>query len=82
MSLEQGGIFMTAYEGNFHVLSRYDTRLVSTEEERIQLFVRGLTLELQVFFVHMTSAGKSFSEVKDYVKKWRGEVRWSSQVIG
>ncbi|XP_015057595.1 uncharacterized protein LOC107003844 [Solanum pennellii] len=42
---------------------QYDTRLVTTEEERIQLFVRGLTLELRVLSVHMTSAGKSFSEI-------------------
>ena len=33
------------------------------------LFIRGLNYELQVLFVHVTSTGKSFYEVKDYVKK-------------
>ena len=36
------------------------------------LFVRGLNYDLQVFSVYMTSAGKSFNEVTDYVKKVEG----------
>jgi len=45
---------------------------VTTEEERIRLFIKGLNSELQVIFVHMTSAGKSFNEVTDFVKKVEG----------
>ena len=57
------------YEVKFHALSRYATQLVTHEEERIRLFIRGLNSELQVLSVHMTSAGRSFNEVTDYVKK-------------
>ena len=35
MALEQGGMFVAAYEAKFHALSRYATQLVTTEEERI-----------------------------------------------
>jgi len=63
---------VAAYEAKFHVLSRYATQLVTTEQERIRLFIRGLNSELQVLFVHMTSAGRSFNEVTDYVKKVEG----------
>lgn len=42
MALERGGMYVAAYEAKFHVLSRYDTQLVTTEEERIRLFVKGL----------------------------------------
>ncbi|KAH0745921.1 hypothetical protein KY285_007578 [Solanum tuberosum] len=69
MASEQGGMSVAAYEAKFHALSRYATQLVTTEEERIWLFIRGLNSELQVLSVHMTSAGRSFNEVKDYVKK-------------
>ncbi|KAH0765510.1 hypothetical protein KY285_001381 [Solanum tuberosum] len=72
MALEQGGMTMAAYEAKFHVLSRYATQLVSTEEERIRLFIRGLNFELQVLSVHMTSARRSFNEVTNYVKKVEG----------
>jgi len=61
-----------AYEAKFQFLSRYSTQLVTTEEERIHLFVKGLNPELQVFSIHMTSACKSFNEVKDFVKKVEG----------
>ncbi|WMV27245.1 hypothetical protein MTR67_020630 [Solanum verrucosum] len=36
IDLEQGGMNVAAYEVKFHVLSRYATQLVTTEEERIQ----------------------------------------------
>ena len=71
-ALEQGGMTVAAYEAKFHALSRYATQLVTTEEERIRLFIRGLNSELQVLSVHMTSAGRSFNEVTDYVKKVEG----------
>ncbi|KAH0743175.1 hypothetical protein KY290_031168 [Solanum tuberosum] len=78
IALEQGGMSVAAYEAKFHALSRYATQLVTTEEERIRLFVKGLNYELQVLSVYMTSAGKSFSEVTDFVKKVEG-VRRDSQ---
>lgn len=36
----QGGMYVAAYEANFHELSRYATELVTIEEERIYLFIR------------------------------------------
>ncbi|WMV40989.1 hypothetical protein MTR67_034374 [Solanum verrucosum] len=62
MALEQGGMSVAAYEAKFHALSRYATKLVTTEEERIRLFIRGLNSELHVLSVHMTSAGRSINE--------------------
>ncbi|KAH0741272.1 hypothetical protein KY290_034315 [Solanum tuberosum] len=52
--------------------------LVTNEEDRIHLFVRELNSELQVLFVHMTSAGRNFNEVTNFVKKVK-EVRRDSQ---
>ena len=72
MDLEQGGMSVVAYEAKFYVLSRYSTQLVTTEEERIPLFIRGLKCELQVLRVHMTSLRKSFNEVTNYINKWSG----------
>ncbi|WMV33519.1 hypothetical protein MTR67_026904 [Solanum verrucosum] len=69
MVLEQGGMIVAAYEAKFHTLSRYATQLVTTVEERIWLFIRGLNSELQILYVHTTSAGKIFNEVTDYDKK-------------
>ncbi|WMV41337.1 hypothetical protein MTR67_034722 [Solanum verrucosum] len=62
MALEQGGMTLAAYEAKFHALSRYATQLVTTEEEGIRLFIRGLNSELLVLSVHMTSIGRSFNE--------------------
>ncbi|KAH0665419.1 hypothetical protein KY285_026625 [Solanum tuberosum] len=62
MALEQGGMSVAAYEAKFHALSRYATQLVTTEEERIRLFIKGLNSELQVLSIHMTSVGKNFNE--------------------
>ena len=56
----------------FHVLSRYATQLVTTEEERIRLVVKGLNSNLQIFSVHMTTSSKNFKEVTDFVKKVEG----------
>ncbi|KAH0764699.1 hypothetical protein KY285_000570 [Solanum tuberosum] len=57
----------------FHALflEKYATQLVTTEEERIRL-VKGLNPKLQVLSIHVTSAGKSFNEVIDVVKKVEG----------
>ena len=46
---------VAAYEAKFHALSRYVTLLVTIKKERIHLFIRGLSYELQVLSVHMTS---------------------------
>lgn len=72
MDMEQIGMAVDAYESNFHALSRYATQFVTTKEDRIRLFVKVLYLELQVLSVHMTSAGKSFNEVTNYVRKVEG----------
>ncbi|WMV08073.1 hypothetical protein MTR67_001458 [Solanum verrucosum] len=72
MALEQGGMCVVGYEAKFHGLSRYASQLVTSEEERIHLFVKGLNSELQVLYVHMTSARKSFNEVTYFVKKVEG----------
>ncbi|KAH0709266.1 hypothetical protein KY284_010693 [Solanum tuberosum] len=45
MALEQGGMTVASYEAKFHALSRYATQLVTTKEERIRLFVKGLDPE-------------------------------------
>ena len=39
MALEQGSMCVVDYEAKFHSLYRYATQLVTTEDERIQLFV-------------------------------------------
>ncbi|XP_069152782.1 uncharacterized protein [Solanum lycopersicum] len=48
MSLEQGGMYVAAYEAKFHALSRSATHLLTTKEERIRLSVKGINSELQV----------------------------------
>ncbi|XP_055824454.1 uncharacterized protein LOC129892981 [Solanum dulcamara] len=50
MALKQGNMTVSTYEVKFHTLSRYATHLVTTEEERIRLFMKGLNPELQVVF--------------------------------
>lgn len=42
---------------------------MTTNEKRIQLFIKGLNSELQVLSVHITTIGKHFNEVIDFVKK-------------
>ena len=59
---------MASYEAEFHSLSRYAKQLVTTKEEKIQLFITGLNFE-QVLCVHMTLEGRSFNEVINYVRK-------------
>lgn len=63
---------VSAFEAKFHALSHFSTQLLGTEKEIIRLYVKGLRNELQVLFMHMTSGGKSFNEVTDYVKKLKG----------
>lgn len=63
---------VASYEAKFHSLYHYATQWLGTEEERIWLCVKGLNTELQVLSIHMTSAKKSFNEVKDHMKKIEG----------
>lgn len=72
MALEQGNMYVAAYEAEFHALCRYSMHLVTTKEERVQFFIKGLDFELQILFVDMTYAGKSYNEVTDYFKKVEG----------
>lgn len=65
-------MLVVAYEVNFHALSHFTNQLVRTEEERICFFVKGLSSEIEVLLVHMTSTRKSFNDVTDYVKKLEG----------
>ena len=45
---------------------------MTTEEKGIHLFFKGLNLKLQVLSIRITSIGKFFDEVTDFVKKVEG----------
>ena len=49
MSLEQGGMFVASYEAKYHAFSIYATQLMTTEEERICLFSKGLILSYRYY---------------------------------
>lgn len=72
LALYQCGMSILFYEAMCHALLRYVMQLVTIEEERIRLFIRGLNFELQGLFVHMNFARNSFNEVTYYVKKVEG----------
>lgn len=72
MPLEQVATSVAAYESKLNALSRYSSQLMTTEEERICLFIWGLNFELEVLYFHMISAGRSFNKVTNYVKKVEG----------
>lgn len=78
MSLDQGCIDVTTYEVKFLSFSRYAMQLVTIEEERICLFIKGINSEFFVLFDHMNSEGKIFNEVTNLVKKVK-EVRQDCQ---
>ena len=46
LALEQGDILVAAYEAKFHALSHHSTQLLTTEEKRIWLYVKGLNDDL------------------------------------
>ena len=48
-TLDQCGMFVNAYEVNFHVLSKYVTQLVTIEEERIHIFNRDRILSSKYY---------------------------------
>lgn len=60
---------IASYEAKLYAFSRYATLFVTTEEERVPLFVKEFNLELYVLSVHMTSSSKIFNKVTDFVKK-------------
>ena len=63
---------MAAYDNKFHVLSRYTTQLVTTEEERIQLCIRGLSSEVQYFLFIRLLHGVALIKWKIMRRKLRG----------
>ena len=75
MALKQHSMFVASYEAKFHALCRYVTQFVTTEKERIHLFVKGLDFKVQVLSFHIIYAGKTFNQVSDYVKKVEGVKR-------
>lgn len=72
MVLEQGSMYVAAYEAKFHALCRYAKMCVTMEHKRIQLFITVFGYEVQVLSMHMTSVVRSFNEVIDYFNKVRG----------
>lgn len=65
-------MLVETYKAKLHTLSFYATQLLTTEEERSYFLIKGLNYDLQVLFLYMTSAGKGFNEVSDYVKNLDG----------
>lgn len=53
-------------------MSGYDSKLVTTEENKIQLFVMNLNSKLQILSVHMTAEEKSFNQVTYFGKTVEG----------
>ena len=72
LSLEQGRMFVTAYEAKFRALSRYATQLYFSPQERILRFVKGLRSDLRISALQVAAAAKSFQEVVDFVIEVEG----------
>lgn len=70
--LAHGDILVAAYAAKFHMLSHYATQMLTSKEERIMLYIKGMIYDLQVLCLYMTSAGKGFNKVSNYVKKLEG----------
>lgn len=66
---------ITAFEANFHGLCHNDTQLLTTKEDGIWHYAKGLNYNLQYLSAHMTSVGKRFNKVLDYVKKLEGLIQ-------
>lgn len=49
-----------------------DMLRIWSDGKRILFFIRDLSSKLQELYVHITSAGKCFNEVTNYVKKVEG----------
>ena len=65
-------MWVTIYEAKFHALSRYDTQLCFSPQERIRRFVKGLRSDLQIPSLQVSTATKSFQEVVDFVIEVEG----------
>ena len=72
LSLEQGRMSVADYEAKFLALSRYDTQLCFSPQERIRCFVKGLRSDLQIPALQVAAAAKSFQEVVDFVIEVEG----------
>ena len=72
LSLEQGKMFVSAYEAKFRALSRYATQLCFSPQERIYRFVKGLRSDLWIPALQVVAAAKSFQEVVDFVIEVEG----------
>ena len=72
LSLEQGRMSVNAYEAKFRALSRYDTQLFFSPQERIRCFVKGLKSELRLSALQVAATAKSFQEVVDFVIEVEG----------
>ena len=60
--LEQGSMIVAEYEIHFYALSRYFYNSISTEFEKIQKFVKGLDVSLQLATSQMVVLGAFFPE--------------------
>lgn len=72
MALEEYVMFVAGYEAKLNAFSRYDKQLVTTEEERIHIFIKGLNFELQILSTHMTSAREAIIRRQTLLRNWRG----------
>ena len=63
---------VTAYEAKFRALSRYDTQLCFSPQERIHRFVKGLRSDLQIPALQVDATAKSFQEVVDFMIEVEG----------
>jgi len=54
------------YEIRFHELSCHADMILSTEEERVRCFVRGLRLQLRLETQSLVSVGRFFLDVVDH----------------
>ena len=72
LSLEQGRMWVNAYEARFHALSSYATQLCFNPQERIRQFVKGLRSELRILALQIAATAKSFQEVVDFVIEVEG----------
>ena len=72
LSLEQGRMSITAYEAKFCALSRYDTQLCFSPQERIRRFMKGLRSDLRISTLQVAAVAKSFQEVVDFVIEVEG----------
>lgn len=54
LALMQGSMSVATIEDEFHAMSRYGTQLLGIDEESIQLYVKGLNIDLQVLSIRMS----------------------------